>query len=193
MRQQNYSCVGTEAMATQSKAALELKRLRDRAGFSVRQLAAALSEANSKYGHSPSSYAYYENDYKKPYLPADLVNALVPIMSGRGDPPIDARQVLVLAGTEHDSLWRRRIEFDEIPSKIETSDVNAALLGDILEQLEAESETQSVHLQPHQKARLAAEIYARTTDAAPHETSAMLRQEVKRVLRLAKAFLPTSG
>ena len=189
MQPQKSPCDGLEAMATKSKAALELKRLRDHAGFSVRQLATALLRAESKYGHSPSSYAYYENDYKKPYLPADLVNALVPILTGRGDPPINEREVLVLAGTEHDSLWRRRIEFDETPRNQTVPKVDTDLLGDILERLDTEFDARSLRLHPHQRARLAAEIYEHLADASAEQKPVALQREIERVLRLVKLLL----
>lgn len=182
-------CGRLMTMATKSKAALELKRLRDHAGYSVRQLATALRDANSKYGHSPSSYAYYENDYKKPYLPVDLVNALVPLMLGCGDPPITERQVLILAGTEHDSLWQRRIEFDEMPGKHGTSTVDATLLGDILEGLGTEAAARLLRLESHHKARLAAEVYERVADIPADQRAMVLQREIGRVMRLAKIFL----
>ena len=189
MQPQKSSVGGLEAMATKSKAALELKRLRDRAGFSVRQLAAALQQADSKYGYSPSSYAYYENEYKKPYLPTDLVNALVPILAGHGAPPISDREVLVLAGTEHDSLWRRRIEFDENPENQAKPSIDVDLLGDILEHLETEIGDRSLNLHPHQKARLSAEIYEHLRDETVERRPIALRREIARVLRLAQVLL----
>lgn len=182
-------CGTLVTMATKSKAALELKRLRDHAGYSVRQLATALRDANSKYGYSPSSYAYYENDYKKPYLPVDLVNALVPLMLGCGDPPITERQVLILAGTEHDSLWQRRIKFDERPGKTGISKVDVTLLGDILERLDAEAAARRLPLESHQKARLTSEIYERVANTRADQRAEALQREIGRVMRLAKIFL----
>ncbi len=41
----------------------------------------ALAEA---IGRPPSSYATYENGYKKPFLPMDLVMDLAPVLTARG-------------------------------------------------------------------------------------------------------------
>lgn len=75
-------------MAGQSKTATKLKKLRERTGLSVREAAAA---ANLK----ASSYSYYEDEFKKPYLPADLINALLPTFIERG---ITRSEMLSLAG-----------------------------------------------------------------------------------------------
>lgn len=72
----------------QSKAALSLKRLRERAGLSVRETAEAL-------GRPASSYASYEDKYKKPFLPIDLVHALIPVLAPRG---VKAEELFALAG-----------------------------------------------------------------------------------------------
>ncbi len=78
-------------MPAASEAARNLKRLRERSGLSVREVAAALSRP-------ASTYASYEDKYKKPYLPLELVKALEAIFVGRGDPPIGSGDVLSLAG-----------------------------------------------------------------------------------------------
>ncbi|MCG8548666.1 MAG: hypothetical protein MJE12_31065 [Alphaproteobacteria bacterium] len=122
-------------------------------------------------------------------MPADLVNALVPILTGCGDPPISEREVLVLAGTEHDSLWRRRVEFDEIPRNRTVQKVDAELLGVILERLDAEFDARSLLLHPHQRARLAAEIYEHLAGASAEQKPVALEREIERVLRLAKLLL----
>lgn len=75
-------------MAGQSKTATLLKKLRERTGLSVREAAAA---ARLK----PSSYSYYEDDFKKPYLPASLIHALLPAFEARG---VGASELLALAG-----------------------------------------------------------------------------------------------
>lgn len=74
-----------------SGAAVGLKRLRERAKMSVREVAEAL-------GRPPSTYASYEDKYKKPLLPLELVHALVPIFQARGIP---AEDVLTLAGIKN--------------------------------------------------------------------------------------------
>ncbi len=78
-------------MATQSESARGLKALRERAGMTVRELAREL-------GKSPSGYAFYENDYKRPFLPPELTRALVPLLAGLGEPPVTDAEVLELSG-----------------------------------------------------------------------------------------------
>ena len=69
-----------------------LKALRERSGYSVRELAESIGKASS-------TYASYEREtYKKAYLPIDLVQSLEKAMVGRGDPPIASAEVLRLAG-----------------------------------------------------------------------------------------------
>lgn len=64
-------------VAKASQCAVALKRLRKQAGMTVRSLAEAI-------GRPASSYATYENEYKKPYLPMDLVLDLEPVLTARG-------------------------------------------------------------------------------------------------------------
>jgi SOS-response transcriptional repressor LexA len=72
----------------------ELRALRERSGLSMAQVAKRLGYKGS------SSYQRYEDAtlFKKPYLPADLVEKLIPVFEGRGSPPIDSLEVLRLAG-----------------------------------------------------------------------------------------------
>ena len=71
-----------------SAAATGLKNLREQAKMSVREVADAL--------HRPAStYASYEDKFKKPYLPLELVRALVPIFGAKG---IGRGDVMRLAG-----------------------------------------------------------------------------------------------
>lgn len=65
-----------------------LKKLRERAGYTVRELAKAI-------GMGASSYAYYEQDYKKEVLPLPFVKKLLPALTSRGVPEED---VVALAG-----------------------------------------------------------------------------------------------
>lgn len=65
--------------APPSKAARELKALREEAGLSVRALAKLLKKP-------ASTYATYEDRYKKQFLPIELANSLVPIFEARGIP-----------------------------------------------------------------------------------------------------------
>jgi phage repressor protein C with HTH and peptisase S24 domain len=82
-----------------SAAATGLKRLREQAKMSVRGVADALDRP-------ASTYAAYEDKFKKQYLPVDLAKALVPIFEPRGVP---ARAVLALAGidAEHRELGKK--------------------------------------------------------------------------------------
>ena len=175
-------------MATKSKAALELKRLRECAGFSVRGLATALKDAESSYGRSPSSYAYYENEYRKPYLPMDLVDALAPLLCGKGAPPIKDRDVLALAGTQHDSLWiTRPIFFENISKNNDLLDPD--LLTAILNKITKNASQYSLNLTNHHLARMTAEVYARLSTLGESERWPSLDREAEAVCRLARTLL----
>ncbi|MGH6977475.1 MAG: helix-turn-helix domain-containing protein, partial [Stellaceae bacterium] len=65
-------------MVAISVASRKLKQVRQRAGLSIRQVAQALG---MEYG---SSYQHYEDRYKKPLLPLELVLKLVPIFAPAG-------------------------------------------------------------------------------------------------------------
>ena len=78
-------------MVTQSPAAVGLKRLRNQAGLSVRAVAAAI-------GCPPSTYASYEDKYKKARLPLDLVERLVPVFAPKGVPPAALFELAGLRG-----------------------------------------------------------------------------------------------
>jgi transcriptional regulator with XRE-family HTH domain len=179
-------------MSTNSVAALELKRFREQAGYSVRQLAAALRDTGSKYGQSPSSYAYYENDYKKPYLPLELVDALVPLLRDRGTPPIGERQILALAGGGHNSLWYIRPKFTEKPAFKTKIEVEADLLAEIFAGVELETAALELSLTGRQQARLVAEICRRVTATDGPRQPGFVEWEVAHACRLAKAFLQSS-
>lgn len=69
----------TPDMAEPSPAARKLKELRNRAGLTVRRVA---KEALGTDSHS--TYSHYEDSFKKPTLPADLVRALIPIFTASG-------------------------------------------------------------------------------------------------------------
>ena len=73
-----------------SSAAKSLKRLRARAGMSVRAIAEAIDRR-------PSSYQFYEDEFKKEYLPRELVLALAPVLESRG---VSRSEVMALAGDE---------------------------------------------------------------------------------------------
>ncbi|HSE79325.1 MAG TPA: S24 family peptidase [Alphaproteobacteria bacterium] len=85
-------------MANQSSVAVQLKRLRERANLSVREVAAAIEKP-------ASTYASYEDKYKKSYLPVDLVKELIPVFTRRG---ITEEELYALAGLEHARRARAR-------------------------------------------------------------------------------------
>ena len=180
-------------MTMNTKASLELKRLREHAGYSIRQLAAALRDTGSKFGQSPSSYAYYETDFKKPYLPVELVDALTPLLLDRGKPPIGERQVLALAGPTRNSLWVIRHRFAEREGLKTKTELEADLLAEVMHSMDLETAALSLDLSDQQRARLVAEIYRRimTTDSA--RQPGMIDWEVAHACRFAKAFLQTGN
>lgn len=83
--------VQTRSMPAVSAASRKLKQLRQRAGLSIRQVAQALG---MEYG---SSYQHYEDRFKKPLLPLELVLKLAPIFAPAG---IDAAELYALAGVD---------------------------------------------------------------------------------------------
>lgn len=177
------------AMTTNYKASLELKRLREHAGYSIRRFAAALREMGSDYGQSPSSYAYYENGYKKPYLPVELVDALTPLLVGRGTPPIGERQLLALAGPAYNSLWKIRVNFSEKQAGKTQAQIESDLLAEIIRGIELEAEALSLDLNEWQRARLMAEVYTRITATGSMRQPGMVAWEVAHACRIAKGVL----
>jgi transcriptional regulator with XRE-family HTH domain len=175
-------------MATESKAASELKKLRERAHMSVRQLAMALKSAGSKYGRSASSYAYYENEYKKPYLPADLVEALGPVLANRGDPPISERQVAALAGVRGGSLWLHPDPVGETVKRPKTGKIDPDLLSEILLRITLFEQDRQMTLAPRQRAYLASRIYGRIADVPRSARPARLDAEFADIAELAALF-----
>lgn len=77
----------------QNRITNRLKALRERAGYTIREFARELG-----YGEKFSSYRMYETSYKKDVLPLPMVKAMVPLLGGRGEPPITANEVWNLAG-----------------------------------------------------------------------------------------------
>src|SRR5208282_5304626 len=74
-----------------SPASRRLKQLRKQANLSIREVAHALG---MEYG---SSYQHYEDRFKKPFLPLDLVMRLIPIL-GRGG--VHSNDIYALAGLD---------------------------------------------------------------------------------------------
>lgn len=68
----------------------EVKALRERAGYSVREIAREL-------GKSPSGYAHYEQRIKEPYLPMKIATALAEALGKRG---VSKAEVMALAGED---------------------------------------------------------------------------------------------
>lgn len=71
-----------------------LKELRERAGL-------VQSEIADKLGYkTQSGYQRYESatEYDKPYLSNEIVEKLIPILQGKGHPPITLDEILSLAG-----------------------------------------------------------------------------------------------
>lgn len=155
----------------------------------MRGLASALKEAGSNYGRSPSSYAYYENEYRKPYLPVDLVDALAPLLCGKGSPPIRNRDVLALAGAQHDSLWIARPTFTENIEIKENTAIDPDLLTAILNKLSECASLYSLRLTNHHFARMTAEIYGRLFSLPEEQRWSSLDRETESVCRLANTLL----
>lgn len=84
-----WSGVQTLAMPTVSAASRQLKLLRQRAGLSIREVAQQLGMEHG------SSYQHYEDRFKKPLLPLELVMKLVPIFEAGG---VEASELYALAG-----------------------------------------------------------------------------------------------
>ena len=78
-------------MADISPASRRLKELRRQARLSIRQVAQALGMEHG------SSYQHYEDRYKKPLLPLELIMKLVPIFEPAGINPAD---LFALAGVD---------------------------------------------------------------------------------------------
>src|SRR4029077_5775067 len=83
--------VHTVGMRHVSAVARRLKQVRTRAGLSIRQVAEALGMEHG------SSYQHYEDRFKKPLLPLDLILRLVPIFAPRG---VEPTELFALAGVD---------------------------------------------------------------------------------------------
>ena len=172
------------AMGSRSKAALELKRLRERAGYSVRRLASALREAGSPYGRSPSTFAYYESQFRRPYLPGDLVESLASLLVGQGNPPITERQVLALGGPQFNSLWVASGVIGEAASDREFDQIDADLLAHILERIGLLVGERAIALSDKQRARLAARLYRQLVRLPRAGQAEALEREVEDILEI---------
>lgn len=73
---------------------VKLRELRERAGLSMQQVAEALG-----YAHASGYQRYEDADmYTKKYISVEMAEKLVPVLVGRGNPPIKAEEVMSLAG-----------------------------------------------------------------------------------------------
>jgi AcrR family transcriptional regulator len=74
-----------------SEVSRQLKEIRRRSRLSIREVAEALGMEHG------SSYQHYEDRYRKPFLPLDLVQRLVPIFQRAG---ADPAELYALAGVD---------------------------------------------------------------------------------------------
>jgi SOS-response transcriptional repressor LexA len=81
-------------MVEPSEAARGLKALREEAGLSMRQAADTL-------GMSLTGYQHYEDRFKKPFLPVDLMRRVAGMLAGCG---IEPARALALAGTTPEAV-----------------------------------------------------------------------------------------
>ena len=121
-----YTC----AMAETSPASRGLKRLRQKAGLSIRDVAHALGMEHG------SSYQHYEDRFRKKFLPLDLVQKLVPIFEPHG---VGSAELYALAGM--DNKARPLAAPAEPPGrapmlKIEELDVRAGAGGGLISEQE---------------------------------------------------------
>jgi phage repressor protein C with HTH and peptisase S24 domain len=96
-----------------------LKEIRRRAGLSIREVAESLGMEHG------SSYQHYEDRYRKPLLPLDLMQKLVPIFAKAG---ADPAELYALAGVDATGshLLGVSAEDDKRIVRIEELDVRAA-------------------------------------------------------------------
>jgi SOS-response transcriptional repressor LexA len=78
-------------MPDSSPVARKLKQLRTKAGLSIREVAHALGMEHG------SSYQHYEDRFRKPHLPLDFVQRLIPIFEKGG---VTGSEVYALAGVD---------------------------------------------------------------------------------------------
>ena len=80
-----------------------IKRLRERAGLSMEQMARAMALA------AGSSYQNYETRERHTYLKLTLARHLLATLVGKGNPPIRRCEVMALAGIEEGETIDRRV------------------------------------------------------------------------------------
>ncbi len=84
-----YNIEADDAAMPISEVAKQLTRLRERAGYGVREFAALL-------GYSASRYHYYEREFKQAYLPVEFVEKVAPFLLGKGQPPITIGEITAM-------------------------------------------------------------------------------------------------
>lgn len=95
-----------------------LKEIRRRAGLSIREVAEALGMEHG------SSYQHYEDRYRKPLLPLELTQRLVPIFAKAGADPAELYALAGVDATGH-HLLGVKAEEDTRATRIEELDVRA--------------------------------------------------------------------
>jgi len=113
-------CVYTRPMADSTNVSRRLKQLRQRAGLSIREVAHALGMEHG------SSYQHYEDRFRKPLLPLELAQRLVPIFGAKG---IDAAELYALAGVDGSGARALGVKGDDTASgtlRIDELDVRAS-------------------------------------------------------------------
>lgn len=106
------SYLGMAKLLLSAPAPTLLRSLRERAGYSLADLARACGY------RGPSSLQRYENpnDYTKEYLPLSLIRKLEKALVGRGDPPIEKSEVIALAGVNSDMVFHVGNTPDQLPT-----------------------------------------------------------------------------
>jgi phage repressor protein C with HTH and peptisase S24 domain len=88
--------------------AKRLKSIRDRTGIGLRELARLI-------GWDHSRYQYYEDSYKKAYLPLDLIERIKPHLVGLGDPPVTTAEIDSLCQLPRATLQMKNSLEDRVP------------------------------------------------------------------------------
>ena len=76
--------------------AADLAAIRKRAGYGMREFAAAVGEPSSTYA------TYEQGRFKQPFIPMRKIRKWAPHLVGRGSPPVTIEEVMRLAGASPD-------------------------------------------------------------------------------------------
>lgn len=125
-----------DAGEPQNDAASRLKAIRSRA-IGLRELARAI-------GWKASKYQYYEDAYKKAYMPLDLIELIRPHLRGRGEPPVTDAELDSLLPPPRTSASGDGRALLAVRAMVEASASKAVLLAFIDEQLAACSPADAV-------------------------------------------------